>query len=128
MEEHPIEGQIVLLAGAQASVTLTHISDLVSAAHEHVTTHRTEYERQFERIDEPSGPSYYLVDSSHWDEVGTALELEDREVDALRRAHALQFQRAGRRLDRLEEFETALEVRDVVVIPDTPSDELPPET
>lgn len=112
---HPIQGQIILLAGAQASVTLTHLSELVSNTHEYVSTRRDEYERQFERIDDANGLSYYLVESAHWDEIGTALELQQREVDALRRAHSLQFERAGRRLDRFDEFETAMEIRDVVV-------------
>jgi hypothetical protein len=115
---HPIESQIVLLAGAQASVTLTRLSDLVSRAHEYLSTRRDEYDREFERIDDASGLSYYLVDSSHWDEVGTELGLDDREVDALRRVHSLQFERAGRRLDRRDEFETAMEIRDVVVTAD----------
>lgn len=118
---HPIEGQIVLLAGAQASVTLPHLSELVSRAHEYVTARREEYDGRFERIDEEGGPSYYLVEASHWEEIGTTLGLEEREVDALRRAHALQFRRAGRRLDRLEEFESAMEIRDVVVIPEASS-------
>lgn len=121
MVAHPIEGQMLLLAGAQASVTLPHLSELVSRAHEYVTTRREEYLRRFERIDEEGGPSYCLVEASHWEEIGTALGLEEREIDALRRAHALQFRRAGRRLDRLEEFESAMEIRDVVVVPDASS-------
>lgn len=115
---HPIEGQILLLAGAQASVTLTHLSELVSSVHEHVRDNSDEYDRQFERIDDAEGLSYYLVEACHWDDVGTTLGLQDREVDALRRVHTLQFERAGRRLDRLEEFETAMEIRDVVVTAD----------
>jgi len=112
---HPIDGQIVLMAGAQASVTLTHLSELVSAAHEYVSARREEFDRQYERIDDPDGPAYYLVDPAYWEEVGAALGLDDREVDAVRRTHTLQFERAGRRLDRREEFETAMEIRDVVV-------------
>lgn len=115
---HPIEGQVLLLAGAQASVTLTHLSDLITRANEHVSTQQADYEREFERIDDPEGPVYYLVDGSYWEGVGTTLGLERREVEALRRVHALQFQRAGRRLDRLEEFETAMEIRDVVAMPE----------
>lgn len=112
---HPIEGEVVLLAGAQASVTLTHLSDLVSRAQEYLDSHQDEYERRFERIDDDGDLSYYLVPASFWEDVGTALGLEEREVDALRRVHRLQFERAGRRLDRTEEFETAMEIRDVVV-------------
>lgn len=113
---HPLEGQIVLLAGAQASVTLTRLSDLLERAQHYVHDHREEYDRQFERIEGAGERAYYLVDDGHWAAVGRALGFDARESDAIRRAHAEQFRRAGRRLDRLDEFETAMEIREVVVV------------
>ena len=113
MPDHPIEGQVILLAGAQASVTLDRLSELVSLVDDHVRERRERYERRFERV-EADGTGYYLADEEHWESVGDDLGLTDREVDAVRRTHAAQFRRDGRRLDRLEEFETALEIRDVV--------------
>jgi hypothetical protein len=113
---HPIEGQIVLVAGARASVTLTRLSGLVERAQRHVRGNRDEYDRQFERIEGPQDLVYYLADQDHWETVGEELGLDDRETDAVRRAHAEQFRRTGRRLDRLDEFETTMEIRDVVVM------------
>ena len=113
---HPLSGQILLLAGAKASVTLQHLSKLLDRAHQHVRDQQMVYDRQFERIDDGDGLAYYLVDAGHWDEVGRKLGLSTRESDAIRRAHTAQFRRAGRRLDRLDEFETALEIREVVVV------------
>lgn len=48
---HPIEGQIVLLAGAKASVTLTSLSHLLERTQQYVHGRKNEYDRQFERID-----------------------------------------------------------------------------
>ena len=41
---------------------------------------------------------------------------EEREWTALRRAHAEHLQRIGSNLDRRREFETALELREAVVV------------
>ena len=44
------------------------------------------------------------------------MALDEREWQALRRAHAAHLRELGDGLDRSEEFETALELREVVVI------------
>ena len=112
-----IEGQIVLLAGAQASVTLPRLSGLLDRTARYLTDRREIYERRFERVDGPDDTSYYLANAGHWDHVGAQLGFDDRETDAVRRTHAAQFERDGRRLGREEEFETTLEIRDVVAMP-----------
>ena len=112
-----IEGQIVLLAGAQASVTLPHLSGLLDRTAGYLTDRRETYERRFERVDGPDDTSYYLANAGHWDHVGAQLGFDDRETDAVRRTHAAQFERDGRRMGREEEFETTLEIRDVVAMP-----------
>ena len=112
-----IEGQIVLLAGAQASVTLSRLSGLLDRTAGYLTDRRETYQRRFERVDGPDDTSYYLTESGHWDQVGTQLGFEDRETDAVRRTHAAQFERDGRRLGRSEEFGATLEIRDVVAMP-----------
>ena len=58
----------------------------------------------------------FLVPDGHWADVGFELDLPEREVDALRRAHAQQLRRIGTRTDRREELETALEIREAVVV------------
>lgn len=113
---HPIEGQVVLLAGAKASVPLPRLSELLETAQQYLGEHHEEYDRRFERIEGTAGAIYFLADEGYWDVIGEQLALDEREVDALRRTHAAQFERDGRRLDRIEEFETTLEIRDVVAI------------
>lgn len=118
MEEptHPIEGQIVLLAGAKASVSLTRLSDLLSEAQEHLSEVTEEYERRFERIDACNNGVYFLAEDGHWETLGAELDFTTREAQAVARTHKAQFERDGRRMDRKEEFETTLEIRDVVDI------------
>jgi hypothetical protein len=58
----------------------------------------------------------FFVEEGHWAEVGTEFGLDPREWKALRRVHAEHLKRLGSDLDRREEFETALEVREAVVI------------
>jgi hypothetical protein len=114
-QTHPIEGQVVLLAGAQASVTLQALSALLEDAQRHLVDRREDYGRRFERV-EAGSRTYYLADANHWERVGEELGLDDSEADAVRRAHGAQFRRDGRRLDRKAEFETAMEIRDPVAI------------
>ncbi|MCL9812658.1 hypothetical protein [Natranaeroarchaeum aerophilus] len=113
---HPIEGQTVLLAGARASVTLSQLSALLERAQQQLVDQRVEYARQFEGIDGTDGRTYFLASDGHWARVGEELGLTDREADALRRAHESQFLRDGRTLDRLDEFETSVEIREPVAI------------
>lgn len=112
---HPIEGQVVLLAGAQASVTLQQLSRLLERVQRHLAGQRDHYERRFEYI-EGVDTGYFLTDIEHWDHVADDLSLDESQSDAVRRAHEAQFQRDGRRLDRSEEFETILEIRQPVAI------------
>jgi hypothetical protein len=119
MSRHPIEGQIVLLAGAQASVTLERLSTLLAEVQTFLRTRREEYERNYECI-ETDDNVYHLAETDHWDEIRAQLGLEEREIDAVRRAHEAQFTRDGRRLGREDEFETALSIRTpVVMAPET---------
>ncbi|AUG48277.1 hypothetical protein BVU17_12365 [Haloarcula taiwanensis] len=113
---YPIEGQIVLLAGTRASIPLDQLPDLLERVQTYLREHRATYDREYERISGPREADYVCAESGHWDSIGTELGLGDREQDAVRRAHTAQFERDGRRLDRSEEFETTLEIRDVLAV------------
>jgi hypothetical protein len=117
---YPIEGQIVLLAGTQASVPLDQLPDLLGRVQSYLRANRVTYDREYERISGPREADYVCAESGHWDSIGTELGLSDREQDAVRRAHVAQFERDGRRLDRSEEFETTLEIRDVLAVSSEP--------
>lgn len=113
---HPIEGQVVLMAGAKASIPLPKLSELLGRIQEYLGGRLEEYEQRFERIDGSDNVVYYLAERSYWDDIGRELGLSEREVDAVRRTHEAQFERDGRRLGRAEEFETSLEIRDVLAV------------
>jgi len=113
---HPIEGQIILLAGTRASVPLDQLPDLLERVQSYLRANRVTYEREYERISGPREADYVCVESGHWETIGTELGLNDRELDAVRRAHVAQFERDGRRLDRSEEFAATLEIRDVLAV------------
>ncbi len=117
--QHPIEGQIVMLAGAKASVPVQKLPDLLGRANEELLARREAYERTYEQVHAADGREYYAAEAGHWVDLGIEGEFSSREADAVRRAHEEQFLRAGRRADRREEFETTLDIRDVVVMAET---------
>ncbi|WP_254273387.1 hypothetical protein [Haloarcula marina] len=116
MGDHPIEAQLVLLAGTQASVPLDRLPDLLERAQTHIETRREEFERRYERISGARDADYYCVGPEYWEAAGETLGFNRREWEAVRRAHEAQFSRDGRRLDREGEFESTLEIRSVVAV------------
>lgn len=116
MEGDPIEGQVLLIAAAKASVPTTRLPDLVDLVQTTLGPELDRYRREYECVHDTEDFAVFLVESNHWTEIGDQLGLHRREVSAVRRAHEEQLLRIGRRENREEEFETALEIRDAVVI------------
>ncbi|ELY89216.1 hypothetical protein C483_14755 [Natrialba hulunbeirensis JCM 10989] len=111
-----IEGQILLLTAAKASVPPERLPDLVDRAQTLLAPRRERYRREFERAYTDADREMFLVNWGHWDDLGEELELTERETAAVRRAHEEQVRRIGRRQDREGEFETAFEIREPVLI------------
>lgn len=120
MAGEPIDGQVLLLTAAKSSVPPTRLPDLIDRTQavlaDELERYRREYERIYEGEAENAGFEAFLVDWGHWEELGDEVGLEERERSAVRRAHEEQLLRVGRRLDREDEFETALEIREPVLI------------
>lgn len=112
----PLDGQVLRLAAAKASVAPRRLPRLVDRAQAHLGPELAEYRRRYECVVEEDGRAVFLVERGHWADVGADLGLEDREVDALRRAHEEQLRRTGTAGDRREEFESALDIREAVVV------------
>lgn len=110
---HPIDSQVVLLAGAKASVPLHRMKPLLAQAENHLRTVDLD---QYEQIHTDDDRTIYLADPDFWELQGQEMDLARREWDAIRRAHEQQLLRVGKREDRREEFETALEIRAAVVV------------
>lgn len=113
---HPIDGQVILLAGAKASVPLERLSTLLERVQRHLESRADDYERQYECVYRDEEDRAFLAEPDHWADIGSELDLNDREIDAVARTHAEQLRRLGKNTDRAAEFETALEIRDAVVL------------
>lgn len=119
---HPFGGQVLLLVGAKASVSLADLPALVDRAATQLAA--ADYRRSYERVARADASvtgieapvEAFLVPLGHWADVGETLGLSDREADAVRRVHAEALRRVGRAEGRESEFETALEVREAVVL------------
>ncbi|MFC4543901.1 hypothetical protein ACFO5R_18400 [Halosolutus amylolyticus] len=116
MAGEPIEGQVLLLTAAKASVAGSRLPDLVDLTQELLAGERDRYRREYERVYDGESFEAFLVDPGHWKTIGDELGFEGRELSAVRRAHEEQLLRVGRRCDRESEFETALEIREPVLV------------
>lgn len=112
----PLRGNALVVAAAKASVSGERLPDLVDRTQEHLGAERPDYGRHYECVHEDESTVVFLVGDGHWAELGETLGLTDREWKAIRRAHAEHLKRLGDDLDRRQEFETALELREAVVI------------
>ncbi len=112
----PFDGQVMLIAAAKASVPGRRLSALVERVQADLGGQLESYRRRHELVHETDEACYFLVPEGHWREVGDRLGFDDRERDAVERTHTQGLLWAGRRIDRREEFESALEIREPVVI------------
>ena len=108
MAGDPLDGDALVLTAAKASVSGERLPDLVDR--------RSEYGRRYERAHETDDRVVFFVEEGHWAELGEELGLDRREWTALRRAHEEHLKRLGSDLGRREEFESALELREAVVV------------
>lgn len=120
---NPIEGQVLMLTAAKASVPGERLPNLLERAQAALAPECERYRREYERVHADDNREAFLVEWGHWETLGDDLELSERELSALRRAHEEQLLRIGRRTDREAEFETALEIREPVCIATSAGDE-----
>lgn len=112
----PLDGEAIVLAAAKASVSGERLPGLVDRVQAHLADRRERYDRCYECVFEDDAQAVYFVENGHWADLGEALELDDREWEAVRRAHCEHLGRLGDELGRREEFDAALEVREPVVV------------
>ena len=112
----PLDGTALVLAAAKASVSGERLPDLADRAQSLLGPRLPEYGRRYECVHEDESAAVFFVEDGHWADLGEEMALDEREWQALRRAHAAHLRELGDALDRGEEFETALDLREVVVI------------
>lgn len=116
MSMNPIDGQPLLLAAAKASVGPKLLPDLVEHVQSHVGPCIEMYRQEYERVHAADDHEVFLVEEGHWDDLADEVGLDQRERTAVERAHAEHLRYLGRRGERETEFESALEIREVVVV------------
>ncbi|WP_245697892.1 hypothetical protein [Haloplanus vescus] len=114
--ESPIDGQVFMLAAAKASVAPSKLSDLLSRVQADVGGRLDVYRRDFERVAQQDDREVFLVPTGHWEQIADRLDFGERERKAVARAHAEQLRSIGSDTGRNDEFETALEIREAVVV------------
>ena len=112
----PLDGQVLMIAAAKASVPLHQLPSLVDQVQADLGPQLETYRRQYEAIHETPERCVFLVPLDHWEAVGERLDLTTRERSAVRRAHEEQLRRIGTEADRSAEFESALDIRSTVVV------------
>lgn len=116
-ERHlPFDGPVLLYAAATASVAPNRVPELLVAAQRLLSERVQVYRRRYECAVEEDDRTVFLVPTGHWAELGEELGVNDREADALRRSHERQLLRLGADEGRREEFDSAVEIREAVVI------------
>lgn len=113
---NPLDGQPLLLAAAKASVGPQLLPDLVEHVQSRLAPRIDDYRREYECVRETDTYAIFLVEEGHWDGLAEEFDLDPRERDAVRRAHEEQLRYVGKRIDRPDEFESALDLREPVVV------------
>lgn len=111
----PIDGDVFILASAKASVG-ARLPTLVEQAQADLGPRIEDLRRQYELVHESDEREVFLAEKGFWETVANRLDFDRREIDGIRRAHEEQLRDLGRRTGRLDEFETALEIREAVVV------------
>ncbi|WP_254840589.1 hypothetical protein [Natronomonas marina] len=112
----PLDGDALVLAAAKASVSGERLPDLVDRAQDLLGGRLPAYGRRYECAHEDDSAAVFFVEEGHWADLGEEMGLDEREWQALRRAHTEHLERLGRDVGRRREFKTALELREIVVI------------
>ncbi|QCJ48465.1 hypothetical protein FCF25_02405 [Haloprofundus sp. MHR1] len=106
----------MLVAGAKASIPPERLPALLTRTQADLGGRIDDYRQRYELVDETDEYAAFFVPDDHWAGVGERLGLDHRETDAIRRTHEEQLRRIGRSDGRREEFDSALEIRQVAVI------------
>jgi hypothetical protein len=112
----PLEGNVLLVAAAKGSVSPSKLPGLVDVVQSHLGPQLDRYRREYEAVYDDERMVVFFVEDGHWDDLGEELGFAEREIAAVERGHTEQLRALGREGDRLDEFETALDIREVVVV------------
>ncbi|WP_435333868.1 hypothetical protein [Haloarchaeobius sp. TZWWS8] len=116
MDGYPLDGQVLLVAAAKASVPPDQLPGLVDLVQEDLRSRVDDYRAEYECVHETDEYVVFFVESGHWAGIGRRLGFDRQSYEAVRRAHEEQLYRVGSQTGRREEFDAALEIRECVFI------------
>lgn len=116
MSRHPIDGQPLLLAAARGSVGPEQLPRLLATAQQQLAARIEDYRRSYELVREDEDYCVFFVEGGHWAALAEEFGLNEREADAVRRAHEAHLLFDADRNGERQEFEAALDLREVVVV------------
>lgn len=117
----PIDGNALVLAAARASVSGERLPELAERVQRVLGVRLPAYDRQYESVYEDESLVVFFVEEGHWADIGDEHCFDDREWKAVRRAHREHLKQLGSDLDRSQEFTTALDLREAVVVGKRPN-------
>ena len=112
----PFDGPTLVKTGLKASIGPSVLPRLLRRAQRLLSEQIDMFHRQHERVHTDEERVVFLANQNYWTHLGAELGFNERETDAVRRAHEAQLLRIGDETGRSEEFETAMEIRQSVVI------------
>lgn len=116
MEKHPIRNEALALAAAAAEVPPRRVPELVGLVQADLRLRIDDYRTSYECALETSDAFVFFVEGGHWATIAERLGFDATDSRAVEFAHVEHLRRLGREVDRVQEFTTALEVRECVVI------------
>ncbi|MFC6953963.1 hypothetical protein [Halorubellus litoreus] len=119
MKDHPFPEEVLLLTAGDGVVKPGRLPELLSVVQADLSLRLQEYREHHECAYEDDHLVAFFVAADHWPAIADRLGFETGAVDATRSAHARFLLGLGTDVDRTDEFETALDVQDCVVIEKT---------
>ena len=119
MKDHPFPEEVLLLTAGDGLVHPGRLPELLSVVQADLSLRLQEYRENHECAYEDDHLVAFFVAGDHWRAIADRLGFETGAVDATRSAHARLLVGLGADVGRTDEFETALDVQDCVVIEKT---------
>lgn len=119
MKDHPFPEEVLLLTASDGVVQPGRLPELLSVVQADLSLRLEEYRECHECAYEDDRLVAFFVARDHWTAIADRLGFETGAVDATRAAHARLLVGLGADVGRSDEFETALDVQDCVVIEKT---------
>ena len=112
----PIEGDVLVLVAAKASVAPERLAPLVDTVQAHLEDDAAAFQRRYECAYETDGEAAFFVDDGFWETVGTDLGLDGNLIEDGDIRDMLTILKNGREVVHLDGLATVLEDGDTLSV------------